>query len=95
MSARRIDPPNKIKAQVIENVDKATLQVFVADSVAYSATLYTDGASAYNRVGNLFNGIEHESVNHGVGEYVSNMAHTKGLESFWVMLKRDYQGTYP
>ena len=80
---------------MIENVDKATLQVFVADSVAYSATLYTDGASAYNRVGNLFNGIEHESVNHGVGEYVSNMAHTKGLESFWVMLKRDYQGTYP
>ena len=85
---------NKLKAQVIDTADKATLQAFVAGSVAYGATLYTDGASAYNRVGTLFNGIQQESVNHGVGEYVRNMAHMNGLESFWAMLKRGYQGTY-
>lgn len=87
-------PTNKVKAQVVEVEDKATLQAFVADSVAYGATLYTDGASAYNRVGTLFNGVQHESVNHGVGEFVRGMAHTNGLESFWAMLKRGYQGTY-
>ena len=36
----------------------------------------------------------HEAVNHSVGEYVRGMAHTNGIESFWAMLKRGYQGTY-
>ena len=36
----------------------------------------------------------HESVAHGVGEYVRDMAHTNGMESFWAMLKRGYVGTY-
>ena len=87
-------PTGKVKARVVETADKATLRDFVSESIAYGATLYTDSASAYNRIGDLFNGIQHESVNHGVGEYVRNMAHTNGLESFWAMLKRGYQGTY-
>lgn len=36
----------------------------------------------------------HESVNHSVGEYVRDMAHANGMESFWSMLKRSYQGVY-
>ena len=37
---------------------------------------------------------DHEAVNHSAGEYVRGMAHTNGIESFWSMLKRGYQGTY-
>ena len=33
-------------------------------------------------------------VNHSVSEYVRGKAHTNGVESFWSMLKRGYQGTY-
>ena len=33
-------------------------------------------------------------VAHGVGEYVRNMAHTNGMESFWSLLKRGYIGIY-
>ena len=36
----------------------------------------------------------HEAVNHGVGEYVREQAHTNGVESFWAALKRGYYGTY-
>lgn len=36
----------------------------------------------------------HEAVKHSVGEYVRDMAHTNGMESFWAMLKRGYHGTY-
>ncbi len=36
----------------------------------------------------------HEAVNHSAGEYVRDMAHTNGIESFWAMLKRGYQGTF-
>ena len=38
--------------------------------------------------------FEHEAVRHSVGEYVRDMAHTNGLESFWALLKRGYVGTY-
>ena len=84
----------KVKARVIETPDRVTLWTFVNDSASYGATVYTDGASAYIGVGDMLNGIRHEAVNHTVGEYVRGMAHTNGIESFWAMLKRGYQGTY-
>ena len=36
----------------------------------------------------------HQSVKHPVGEYVDEMAHVNGIESFWSILKRGYHGTY-
>ena len=36
----------------------------------------------------------HEAVKHSVGEYVSGMVHTNGMESFWSMLKRAHMGTF-
>lgn len=33
-------------------------------------------------------------MNHKIAEYVREQAHTNGMESFWSMLKRGYQGTY-
>ena len=38
--------------------------------------------------------FDHESVRHSVGEYFRDRPHTNGIESFWAMLKRGYQGTY-
>ncbi len=84
----------KVKAEVIESADQATVNAFVDRVSAYGATLYTDGASAYDQVATVFNGIRHEAVNHSEGVYVRNQAHTNGMESFWAMLKRAYMGTY-
>ena len=39
-------------------------------------------------------GFDHEKVNHSVGEYVRQMAHTNGVESFWSLLKRAHKGTF-
>ena len=80
---------NKVKAKVIEKTDAKTLQKFVADTAASGATVYTDDAAAYKGMP-----FDHASVRHSVGEYVRDMAHTNGIESFWAMLKRGYQGTY-
>ena len=33
-------------------------------------------------------------MNHSVGEYVREQAHTNGLESFWAPMKRGYVGVY-
>ncbi|MCY3998510.1 MAG: transposase [Flavobacteriaceae bacterium] len=34
------------------------------------------------------------TIKHPLSEYVNEMAHTNGIESFWTMLKRGYAGTY-
>ena len=83
-----------IVAQHIHDTDAETLVGFVDDHADYGATIYTDGSAAYEGLPNMFNGYSHESVAHSVGEYVRGQAHTNGIESFWSMLKRGYQGTY-
>ena len=80
---------NRIKAKVVEATDSKTLQGFVFAAVLTGATVYTDNAAAYKGMP-----FEHEAVNHSVGEFVRQQAHTNGIESFWAMLKRGYQGTY-
>ena len=79
-----------VVARKVEGTDKKTLQGFVRDTVMPGATLYTDEHGAYPGMGEF----KHEAVNHSVAEYVRGMAHTNGMESFWAMLKRGYQGTF-
>ena len=80
---------NHVAAEVVHATDSKTLQSFVSDHAAPGAQVYTDDAQAYNGIP-----FPHESVKHSVGEYVRDMAHTNGMESFWAMLKRGYTGIY-
>ena len=80
---------NKVKAKVVEKTDAETLQEFVIDVAETGATVYTDDAAAYKGMP-----FDHEAVRHSVGEYVRDMAHTNGIESFWSMLKRAHKGVY-
>ena len=67
------------------------MQGFVADHAAPGAKVnYTDTAGGYHGM----TGFDHEQVNHNVSEYVRDMAHTNGVESFWSMLKRAHKGTF-
>ena len=78
----------QISAAVVPETTKRHLQAFAFDRIAEEADVYTDESAAYKGMPN------HASVNHGVGEYVRQQAHTNGLESFWSMMKRGYYGTY-
>ena len=80
----------KVKAAVVPDTRAATLQGFVTDHTVEGATVYTDDAPAYKGM----RGRHHEAVKHSAGEYVKGMANTNGMESFWAMLKRGYQGTF-
>ena len=79
---------NQVQAEVIAHTDRPTLSGFVADHAAPDTKVYTDEHAGYDWVENR------EIVRHGAKEYVSGMAHTNGIESFWSMLKRGYVGTY-
>ena len=80
----------QVAARRMVATDTTALQGFVRSTVAPGATLYTDEAAAYRGMPEF----NHEAVNHSAGEYVREMAHTNGMESFWAMLKRGYQGTF-
>ena len=79
---------NKVKATVISDATAKTLQGFVAAVTMAGATVYTDDAAVYKGIP-----FDHHTVKHSVGEYVNDMAHTNGIESFWSMLKRALKGT--
>ena len=80
---------NRVFASTIPDTKAKTLQWFVSDNVAPGATVFTDEAGGYKGMP-----YRHESVNHGAVEYVRQQAHINGMESFWSMLKRGYQGTF-
>ncbi|MDE2813484.1 MAG: IS1595 family transposase, partial [Gemmatimonadota bacterium] len=80
---------NKIAARTVEGTDGETLKGFIGEHTAPGAKVFTDEASGYQGMD-----FDHEAVNHSAGEYVRGMAHTNGIESFWAMLKRGYQGTF-
>ena len=88
---------NQFSAEVVKvgdewggSPDKPTLQGFVRENAACGAVLYTDDNPCYKGMVDF----DHESVKHSAGEYVREQAHTNGVESFWALLKRGYQGTY-
>ena len=80
---------NKIAARSVESTDGATLKGFIGEHTAPGAKVFTDEASGYQGMD-----FDHEAVCHSAGEYVRGQAHTNGIESFWSMLKRGYQGTF-
>ena len=80
---------NRVNAKVVQSTDKATLQGFIIDNAASDAKVYTDEAGAYSGMP-----FDHETVCHSACEYVREMAHTNGIESFWAVLKRAHKGVF-
>ena len=81
---------NEIQTQVVPDTSKLTLKGFVMQRTADGAVVYTDAASGYKGLPNR----EHQTVKHSVGEYVRGQAHTNGIESFWSLFSRGYDGTF-
>lgn len=73
----------------MQSTDRATLQGFVKKQTIIFAHVFTDEAAAYQGITR-----HHQSVKHSAGEYVRDMVHTNGMESFWSVLKRGYIGVY-
>ncbi|MFL6726824.1 MAG: IS1595 family transposase [Sphingomicrobium sp.] len=87
-----MDETGIVRAELIPDTKIATLQAFVRNNAPFSATVVTDQHAGY--VGIAAHGYRHIRLNHSVGEYVSNMAHTNGIESFWALLKRGHYGIF-
>ena len=82
-------PSKRVSARVVESTEAATLHPFVTERTTEDATVYTDEGKGYSGLPR-----ERETVKHSAGEYVKGDASTNGMEGFWSMVKRGYQGTY-
>ena len=89
MGAKQRD--GKITARPLGWEPGETLAGFVLETVEAGATVYTDDHRAYKSLKDVY---QHQTVKHSVSEYVSGLAHTNGIESFWAMFKRGFHGTY-
>jgi transposase-like protein len=86
------DQNGQVRAVPVENTKAKTLKGFIRNNAPVGATVVTDQYGAYVGLGR--EGFTHKTVNHSVGEYVKDMAHTNGIESFWALLKRGHYGIY-
>ncbi len=81
----------QVRAKVIPDVRRDTLQREILAHVAGKSIIYTDRATAYDHL--KTKEFVHETVNH-LNEYVRGQVHTQGIENFWSLLKRGLTGTY-
>jgi transposase-like protein len=85
-----IERDGKVRALVVDDVKRRTLQSYVRDAVESGATVYTDEMPSYT---GLNRDYDHRTVNHAI-EYVDGELHTNHIENFWSLLKRGLNGTY-
>jgi transposase-like protein len=76
----------------VANVSGKTLRPIIVKHVHRSSTLFTDDAGQYRPIGMEF--ARHESVNHGIEEYVRGDVHSNTVEGFFSILKRGVYGTF-
>ena len=81
----------KIVAMHIEQTDQGTLLPIVEETVKQGSKVYTDESKFFV---NLNRAFDHESVKHNSYEYVRNKVSTNSMESFWTLIKREYNGMH-
>lgn len=81
----------KVRATVVPNVKRETLQAAILKNVRYGSRVYTDDAVAY--MDGLQEHFVHDVVNK-TEAYVRDRVHVNGMENFWSLLKRGLKGTY-
>ena len=79
----------KVRASVIPDRTKASMQPIIRGSVEPGSAIYSDEHGETWKMEEF----EHSMVNH-FREYVNGNVHTNGMENFWSLLKRTIGGTY-
>ena len=85
-----LERDGKVKAEVIPNRKKATVEPALRSHVDTGSVLMTDEFDVYRSMGPDY---VHKMVNH-LERYVDGTVHTNGIENFWSLLKRGLSGTY-
>lgn len=85
------DGRSRVRARVVPDRLRSTLQPIIKDNVEPNSNVYTDEHGAYQGLSN--EEFIHAFVKHAE-YYVDGAVHTNGIENFWSLLKRGIKGTY-
>jgi transposase-like protein len=85
-----IERDGSVRAEILPNIKRGTVQSRVRDTVEPGSAVYTDALSSYS---GLASDYDHRVVDHAE-RYVDGQVHTNGMENFWSLLKRGLHGTY-
>jgi transposase-like protein len=80
----------EMRAVVVPNTRRATLQAGVREHVEKGSAVYSDALVAYTGLDGEY---DHKVVDHAE-KYVDGQIHVNGVENFWSLLKRGLHGTY-
>jgi ISXO2-like transposase domain len=81
---------HKVRASVIPNRSKASMQPIIRGSVEPGTQIHSDEWADNYRMDDEYT---HNIVNH-LAAYVDGNVHCNGMENFWSLLKRTLGGTY-
>jgi transposase-like protein len=88
-----VERGGELITQIVPDNRKHTIQPLVRRHVVRGAEVHTDGGYCYDSL--YRHGFRHHSVNHNVGEYVTQSGtHVQTIEGFWAILKRGINGTH-
>ena len=87
-----VERKGAIKARVTVDTKRKTVMPIIRKNVAIGTDIMTDEYLPYRSLNK--EGYNHQTVTHGVKEYVRGNVHTNTLEGFWSQMKRSINGTY-
>jgi transposase-like protein len=87
-----VERDGKVRSHHVQNVKAETLKPILLKQISESATLMTDEASMYKKVGQEFKA--HNIVRHSLKEYVRGNDHTNTVEGYFSIFKRGMTGVY-
>lgn len=82
----------KVKALAVEHRQTHIIINNILGNVERGSRIISDQFGAYAKMSRM--GYWHDSVNHGVREYVRGDIHTNTIEGFWSLMKRSFHGTH-
>src|SRR6185369_13614782 len=85
-----VERGGKVKAEVVSNRKRSSLQPEIYKHVEAGSALYSDALLSYQ---GLAADYAHQVIDHAVS-YVEGSVHTNTMENFWSLLKRGIAGTY-
>lgn len=87
-----VERGGRVRSRHIEAVSAEKLKPILWTQIHEGTKLMTDEAKEYRTIGRMFAG--HETVQHGIGEYVRGGAHTNTVEGYFSIFKRGMKGVY-
>lgn len=85
-----VERGGNVVAHSLPSIHASVIREAIQATVEPGANVYTDGFSAYRKLGESY---KHSYIDHG-STYVRGTVHTNNIENFWCLFKRSIKGTW-